>query len=79
MKVEIYQDGKISRNSVGLLIGRRAGGVLIEFTVEEYDAEMDDYVDVTTSHWFTRRRRCSGGAYECIGWNYWYYPKLKVS
>ena len=73
MSVKVYQDGKACRDVDGVILGRRSGGILIEFLINEYDEATDAYVDVIKPRWFTRRRRASGGVYECIGWNYWYY------
>lgn len=76
--IKVYQDGKRCRDVEGTIVDKRSGGILIEFTIEEYDESTNDWVDVTKPRWFTRRRRDNGGAYECIGWNYWYFNKLET-
>ncbi len=72
-KVKVYHDGKACRDVPAVIVGRRKGKLLIEFTVEEYDPTIDDYKEVTEPRWFIRRRLDNGGVYECQGWNYWYY------
>ena len=71
--VKVYQDGKACRDVPAIIMGRRKGAILIEFTIDEYDHTIDDYKEVTEPRWFIRRSRVNGGAYECQGWNYWYY------
>lgn len=73
----IYGDGKLGRRQPGTIISRRAGGVLIECTMEDYNEDTKTWYDTTKPRWFVRRRRNRGGTYECIGWNYWFYPALE--
>jgi len=74
----VYQDGKLGRGRPGKIIKKSAQRVLIEFTLTEYDCDIDDYTEVTKPRWFTRRRRQQGGVYECNnGWNYWFYGSIE--
>ena len=72
-KIKVYQDGKLCRDRIGVILKQRANQVLIEFTINEYIEVTDSFVDVTKPRWFRRRRRDKGGIYECVGWNYWFY------
>lgn len=74
-EVKVYQDGKACRDVPATIMGRRKGGILIEFPVEEYDPTIDDWKYVIKPRWFLRRSRDNGGVYECQEWNYWYYAR----
>ena len=65
--IKIYQDGKVCRDIPATVLGYRAGGVKVRFTV---DAGEPDEEVITV--WCRRRRRC--GVYEAHEWNYWIIP-----
>jgi len=71
----VYQDGKLGRGVPAKIIKEQSKRILIEFEIEEYNEEVDDWVSIIKPRWFVRRYRTKGGAYECIGWNYWFYRK----
>ena len=64
MKVQVYHDGKGSRNVDAVILKRQAGRVLISFK---------DITDEDVMCWFRKRRRDNGGVYESEYYNYWYY------
>jgi hypothetical protein len=74
-EVNIFQDGKVCRNTKGTILKRKGKRILIEFVVS-VDAEEHGFKDTTWTSWFKRRRKDNGGVYECADMNYWYYENI---
>ena len=77
MEVVVYYDGKLCRGISGRMVRRLSRSILIELDIIEWDEEKDCEVEVTEARWFRKRGRERGGTYECDGYNYWYYGRVR--
>ena len=68
-RINVYNDGKLSRGVPGYILEETEGKLLISYT------HWDDSERV---EWFVPALDERDGSYESLGANYWYYPERET-